>query len=80
MIFRRFEHVVNEFIGQAIVRSFPHGFVSEIANSGGIRTMTQPCGCVLKAEHQTDKHMWILTVDYSNCREHLDHGHAHRSH
>jgi len=72
LIFNKFDAVISLAIDMAILRSFPYGFCREIARTVGIRTLTKPCGCVLKAEHDLKRHVWVLTIDYSMCkgREH----------
>jgi len=39
-----------------------------IKGTAGIVTHQQPCGCILKAEHYPDKHLWIFQYDYSKCK------------
>jgi len=40
-----------------------------LQGKAGIVTDKRPCGCILKGEHQPDKHLWIFTLDYSNCKQ-----------
>lgn len=68
LIFKKFDEAISAAIDTAIIRSFPYGFCTELVRSTGIRTLTKPCGCVLKAEHDLKRHVWVLTIDYSNCK------------
>jgi len=68
LIFNKFDAVISDAIAMAILRSFPAGFCKELIRSTGTRTITKSCGCFLKAEHDPERHRWILTVDYSKCR------------
>lgn len=69
LILAWFDMAVTEAMAQVILRSFPYGFASEISKSIGARTLTRPCGCVLRMEHVSPG-KWVLEVDYSNCVEH----------
>jgi len=40
-----------------------------LKGTAGIITVQQPCGCILKGEHQPDKHLWIFQYDYSKCKQ-----------
>jgi len=38
-----------------------------IKGTAGTVTHQARCGCVLKAEHDPKKHLWIFQYDYSHC-------------
>ena len=43
-----------------------------LKGEAGIVTHQFRCGCILKAEHQLDKHLWTFQYDYSKCKESTD--------
>jgi len=43
--------------------------INLLRGKAGVVTDQRPCGCVLKAEHQPDKHLWTFQLDYSKCKQ-----------
>jgi len=63
--------------GNAIVdmllKNFPKGYASEfmelfVGEKAGVITTTKSCGCIAEVVHDPKRHVWSLTIDYSNCK------------
>ena len=59
---------MDEILVANILAAFPEGFGHELKGTAGVITTTRPCGCFIKAEHIPEKCLWILTADYSKCK------------
>jgi len=40
-----------------------------LKGEAGIVEDRRPCGCILKGQHEPEKHLWTFTLDYSNCKQ-----------
>jgi hypothetical protein len=67
------------YLSRFLERMFSGSFwnmVRMLKGAAGKVTENHPCGCVLTAEHDPQKHVWVYTLDYSKCqqRDSVTHG------